>query len=160
MFQWPKLATWCPPKITLLAFTTVSSAEHCIDTETTSTDPTIAASKSKGNLYIKLNHATKLTDKDWFGKSDPFYRDVGSTSPTGNALKTPRAKTRCSTRHFAFMCVRAKITLYIKAVDRDTLKNDMIGDAKISLSNVFQTGREGPGIISCPNGLTFRIMDG
>ncbi|KAF9210960.1 hypothetical protein BGZ59_008718 [Podila verticillata] len=113
----------------LLAFTTVSSAEHCIDTETTSTDPTIAASKSKGNLYIKLNHATKLTDKDWFGKSDPFYRDVGSTSPTD--------------------------TLYIKAVDRDTLKSDMIGDAKISLNNVFQTGRERPRDYKLPKWLDF-----
>lgn len=49
----------------------VSSAEHCIDTGTGSTDPTIAAPKRQGNLYVKLNHATKLSSKDWFGQTDP-----------------------------------------------------------------------------------------
>ncbi|KAG0083150.1 hypothetical protein BGZ93_002002, partial [Podila epicladia] len=34
--------------------------------------PRISASANKGHLYVKLNKATKHTDKDSFGKSDPF----------------------------------------------------------------------------------------
>lgn len=56
---------------------------------------------------------------------------------------------------FCFYVRPAQDTLYIKAVDRDTLKNDMIGDAKISLSNVFQTGREGPRDCKLPKWLDF-----
>lgn len=56
---------------------------------------------------------------------------------------------------FCFYVCPGQDTLYIKAVDRDTLKNDRIGDAKIPLSNVFQTGREGPQDYTLPKWLGF-----
>lgn len=129
--------------LALLAFTAVSSAEHCINTETTSTNPAIAASKRKGNLYIKLNHATKLTDKDWFGKSDPFI-EMWLDKSYKQRSKDTKGQNPVFNQTFCFYVRPGQDTLFIKAVDKDTIKNDKIGDAKISLSNLFQTGREGP----------------
>lgn len=129
--------------LALLAFTTVSSAEHCINTETTSTNPAIAASKRKGNLYIKLNYATKLTDKDWFGKSDPFI-EMWLDKSYKQRSKDTKGQNPVFNQTFCFYVRPGQDTLFIKAVDKDTIKNDKIGDTKISLSNLFQTGREGP----------------
>ncbi|KAF9293991.1 hypothetical protein BGZ74_011468 [Mortierella antarctica] len=55
----------------LALVSSTASAEHCIDNGTGSTDPTIAAPKRQGNLYVKLNHATKLSSKYWFCQTDP-----------------------------------------------------------------------------------------
>ncbi|KAG0026780.1 hypothetical protein BGZ81_006088, partial [Podila clonocystis] len=120
-----------------------ASAEHCIDTETGSTDPTIAASKRQGNLYIKLNHATKLTSRDWIGKTDPFV-EMWLDKSYKQRSKDTKGLNPVFNEAFCFYVRPGQDTLHIKAVDRDTFSNDKIGEAKIPLSTVFQTGRDGP----------------
>ncbi|KAF9314989.1 hypothetical protein BG003_003627 [Podila horticola] len=46
-------------------------------------------------------------------------------------------------------------TLYVKAVHKDTFRNDKIDDAKIPFSMMFQTGRDGPQDYKLPKWLGF-----
>ncbi|GJJ70106.1 hypothetical protein EMPS_02455 [Entomortierella parvispora] len=135
--------------ITVLA----AHAEGCLDlTQDHPHDPTIAASKRKGNLFIKLNKATNLSDKDLFGSSDPFIemwldknykqrsKDTKGTNPVFNET-------------FCFYVLPGQDKLYVKAVDWDALVNDKIGQATIPLSNVFQNGKDGPRDYNLPKWL-------
>ncbi|KAF9403122.1 hypothetical protein BGZ94_004720, partial [Podila epigama] len=140
--------------IALLATVASVSAEHCIDMEKGSTDPSIAASKRKGHLYVKLNHATKLTDKDTFGENDPFVEMWLDKSYKQRSKDTKGVNPRFN-ETFCFYVRPGQDRLYVKAVDRDTLRNDKIGEATIPLSNVFQTGREGPKDYKLPKWLGF-----
>lgn len=45
--------------------------------------------------------------------------------------------------------------LYLRAVDKDTFSNDKIGDTKMSLTNVFKTGKEGSQDYTLPKWLGF-----
>lgn len=97
----------------------------------------------KGNLYIKLNYATNLRDKDWFGKSDPFVEMWLDKSFKQRTKDTKGLNPRFN-HTFSFYVRPGQNKLYVRAVDRDTFRNDKIGDTSISLSNVMNTGQEGP----------------
>jgi len=137
--------------LALLAFTTVCSAEHCIDTETTSTNPAIAASKRKGNLYIKLNHATKLTDKDWFGRSDPFI-EMWLDKSYKQRSKDTKGQNPVFNETFCFYVRPGQDILYLRAVNKDTFSNNKIGDTKISLTMSSKLERRVPRTTSFPCG--------
>ncbi|KAG0053884.1 hypothetical protein BGZ83_000281 [Gryganskiella cystojenkinii] len=119
-------------------------AEGCLDMTHShrSHDPTIAASKRKGNLFVKLNKATNLADKDLFGKSDPFI-EMWLDSKYKQRSKDTKGLNPTFNETFCFYVRPGQDTLYVKAVDRDPLKNDKIGQASIPLSSVFQNGKLG-----------------
>ncbi|KAG0345469.1 hypothetical protein BG004_003683 [Podila humilis] len=103
---------------------------------------TIQASK-KGQLSVKLNHATQLDDEDNFGKADPFIemwleKDYKQRSKDTKGLNPVFDETFC------FYVRPGQSKLYVRAVDRDTISNDKIGEATISLDNVMNTGAKGP----------------
>ncbi|GJJ72988.1 hypothetical protein EMPS_05346 [Entomortierella parvispora] len=130
--------------LALALFALVASAEHCIDLGNTSpVDPTIAASKNKGNLYVKLNSAKGLTDKDLFGKSDPFI-EMWLEKAYKHRSKDTKGLNPTFNETFCFYVRAGQDKLYVKAVDKDIISNDKIGQVTIPLSNVFKTGREGP----------------
>ncbi|KAF9382876.1 hypothetical protein CPB97_006894 [Podila verticillata] len=126
--------------VTLAAASLVaqSSVQGCIDLPTT-TPRLLSASTNKGNLYVKLNMTTKLTDKDL----------------SGNAPRTPRAFNPVFSETFCFYVRPGQDKLYLRAVDKDTFSNDKIGDTTISLTNIFKTGKEGAQDYRIPKYLSF-----
>ncbi|KAG0016565.1 hypothetical protein BGZ82_001018 [Podila clonocystis] len=148
----------------LLAFVTLaclaahSSAHGCIDLAhgdvSASGHPSISASANKGQLYVKLNRATKLTDKDTFGKSDPFI-EMWLESHYKQRSKDTKGLNPIFNETFCFYVRPGQDKLYLRAVDKDTLRNDKIGETKIPLANVFKTGREGPKDYKLPKWLGF-----
>ncbi|KAG0205448.1 hypothetical protein BGX28_002978 [Mortierella sp. GBA30] len=120
------------------------SAESCIDLDTKDpVVPSIVASKNKGNLYVRLNRATNLRNKAWFGKSDPFI-EMWLDKTYKSRSKDTKGLSPVFNETFCFYVRPGQDKLYIRAVDKKTFSNDKIGDTTISLANVFQTGREGP----------------
>lgn len=97
----------------------------------------------QGNLYVKLNHATNLRDKDRFGKSDPFI-EMWLDKSYKQRTKVTKGLNPTFNHTFHFYVRPGQNKLYVRAVDRDTFRNDKIGDTSISLSHVMSTGREGP----------------
>lgn len=136
------------------------SAEACMDLESSPSaeniEPTIAASSAKGNLYVKLNSASNLRDKDWFGKADPFVEMWLDKSYKARTKDVKSNLNPVYNQTFCFYVRPGQSTLYVRAVDRDTFRNDKIGEASISLSNVFRTGREGPQDYNLPKWLGLR----
>lgn len=125
------------------------SAEACIDLESSSpssesTEPIIAASSTKGNLYVKLNSASNLRNKEWFGKSDPFVEMWLDKSYKARSKDVKSNLNPVYNQTFCFYVRPRQSTLYVRAVDKNTFRNDKIGQASISLSSVFKTGHEGP----------------
>ncbi|KAF9396068.1 hypothetical protein CPC16_005239 [Podila verticillata] len=114
---------------------------------------TIQATK-KGQLYVKLNRATKLTDKDLFGKSDPFI-EMWLEKAYKQRSKDTKGLNPIFDQTFCFYVRPGQNKLYIRAVDKDTFRNDKIGDATIPLDNVINTGREGPKDYPLPKWLGF-----
>ncbi|KAF8937575.1 hypothetical protein BGZ47_008953 [Haplosporangium gracile] len=103
---------------------------------------TIAASKA-GQLYVRLNSASGLRDKDLFGKSDPYFevwldKDYKARSKDNRGLNPVYNQTFC------FYVMSGQNKLYIRAVDKDTFRDDKIGDTSISLDQVMNTGHVGP----------------
>lgn len=146
--------------VTLTAASLVaqSSAQGCIDLshdDTSATGlPRISASTNKGNLYIKLNKATKLTDKDLFGKTDPFI-EMWLDKNYKQRSKDTKGLNPVFDETFCFYVRPGQDKLYLRAVDKDTFSNDKIGDTTISLTNVFKTGKEGPQDYKLPKWLGF-----
>ncbi|KAF8946905.1 hypothetical protein BGZ47_010969 [Haplosporangium gracile] len=135
------------------------SAEAYIDLESSHSDsiePTIAASSAKGNLYVKLNSASNLRNKDWFGKSDPFVEMWLDKSYKARSKNVKSNLNPVYNQTFCFYVRPGQSTLYVRAVDRDTFRNDKIGQASVPLSNVFRTGREGPQNYKLPKWLGLR----
>ncbi|KAF9326513.1 hypothetical protein BG006_010074 [Podila minutissima] len=97
----------------------------------------------KGHLYIKLNHATNLRDKDWVGKSDPFV-EMWLDKSYKQRSKDTKGPNPVFSQTFCFYLRPGQTKLYVRAVDKDTFSNDKIGEATISLVNVMATGKEGP----------------
>ncbi|KAF8932343.1 hypothetical protein BGZ52_010420 [Haplosporangium bisporale] len=97
----------------------------------------------QGNLYVKLNYATNLRDKDWFGKSDPFV-EMWVDKSYKQRTKGTKGLNPIFNQTFVFYVRPGQNKLYVRAVDRDTFSNDKIGDTTISLTNVMNTGHEGP----------------
>ncbi|KAF9904807.1 hypothetical protein EC991_002311 [Linnemannia zychae] len=121
-----------------------NGSPSCIPLSTSSSNtndnPSAAASLRKGQLYVKLNNAKRLADKDWFGKSDPFVemwleKDYKQRSKDAKGLNPVYNQTFC------FYVRPGQDKLYVKAVDKDALKNDKIGDTSIPLSDVFINGK-------------------
>ncbi|KAG0344037.1 hypothetical protein BGZ54_005986, partial [Gamsiella multidivaricata] len=101
----------------------------------------IMASK-QGQLTVKLNYATKLTNKDWLGKSDPYVelwleKDHKQRSKDGKGLNP------VFNQAFTFYVRSGQSKLYVRVVDKDTFSDDKIGEATISLDEVFNTGNVG-----------------
>ncbi|KAF9142918.1 hypothetical protein BGX30_001825 [Mortierella sp. GBA39] len=136
------------------------SAEACVDLESPPSaeniDPTIAASSAKGNLYVKLNSASNLRDKDWFGKSDPFVEMWLDKSYKSRSKNVKSNLNPVYNQTFCFYVRPGQSTLYVRAVDKDTFSNDKIGQASVPLSNVFRTGSEGPQNYNLPKWLGLR----
>ncbi|KAF9904806.1 hypothetical protein EC991_002310 [Linnemannia zychae] len=93
----------------------------------------------KGQLYVKLNRATKLRDKDWFGKSDPFV-EMWLEKDYKQRSKDTKGLSPVFDQTFCFYVRPGQNKLYVRAVDRDTIKNDKIGEASIPLDGVFASG--------------------
>lgn len=136
------------------------SAEACMDLESPPSaenmEPTIAASSAKGNLYVKWNSASNLRDKDWFGKSDPFVEMWLDKSYKSRSKDVKSNLNPVYNQTFCFYVRPGQSTLYVRAVDKDTFRNDKIGQASSPLSNVFRTGREGPQNYNLPKWLGLR----
>ncbi|KAF9107376.1 hypothetical protein BGX29_006584 [Mortierella sp. GBA35] len=143
--------------VLLLAPIAFVSAEHCIDLEPPNpVDPTIEATKNKGNLYVKLNSASNLRDKDMFGKSDLFVEMWLKKKYKHRSKDVKSNLNPVYNQTFCFYVRPGQSTLYVRAVDKDTFSNDKIGDAKIPQANVFRTGREGPQDYNLPKWLGLR----
>ncbi|KAG0331143.1 Extended synaptotagmin-1 [Podila horticola] len=109
----------------------------------------------KGMLYIKLNHATNLRNKDWFGKSDPFV-EIWLDKSYKQRSKDTKGLSPTFDQTFCFYVRPGQNKLYVRAVDKDTFSNDKIGDASYSLDSVLSTGREGPRDYDLPKWLGLR----
>ncbi|KAG9324719.1 hypothetical protein KVV02_002497 [Mortierella alpina] len=122
----------------------LASAEHCVDLDSeTPSDPKVARSNNKGSLYVKLNSASNLRDKDLFGKSDP-YIEMWLESKYKSRSKDTKGLNPVFNETFCFYVRPGQDKLYVRAVDKDTFSDDKIGQATVPLSNVFSTGHEGP----------------
>ncbi|KAF9282941.1 hypothetical protein BGZ68_005643 [Mortierella alpina] len=113
----------------------------------------IMASK-KGQLYVKLNRATKLKDKDTFGKSDPFV-EMWLEKGYKQRSKDTKGLNPVFNETFCFYVRSGQNKLYVRAVDRDTFRNDKIGDATIPLDQVMNSGSVGPQDYKLPKWLGF-----
>ncbi|KAG0026781.1 hypothetical protein BGZ81_006089 [Podila clonocystis] len=109
----------------------------------------------KGQLYVKLNHATNLRNKDWFGKSDPFI-EMWLEKAYKQRSKDTKGLSPVFNETFCFYLRPGQNKLYVRAVDRDTFRNDKIGDASFSLAQVLSTGKEGPQDYELPKWLGLR----
>ncbi|KAG0016566.1 hypothetical protein BGZ82_001019 [Podila clonocystis] len=114
----------------------------------------LVAAQKKGQLYVKLNKATNLTDKDTFGKSDPFI-EMWLDSSYKQRSKDTKGLNPVFDQTFCFYVRPGQNKLYVRAVDRDTFSNDKIGEATINLANVLNTGKEGPQDYKLPKWLGF-----
>ncbi|KAF9107375.1 hypothetical protein BGX29_006583 [Mortierella sp. GBA35] len=90
--------------------------------------PVVAFAAKAGQLYVRLNSASGLRDKDLFGKSDPFSRCLNPVYD----------------QTFCFYVRPGQNKLYVRAVDKDNFSNDKIGDTSISLDQVMASGSVGP----------------
>ncbi|KAG0043395.1 hypothetical protein BGZ83_011466 [Gryganskiella cystojenkinii] len=113
----------------------------------------VMASK-KGQLYVKLNSASKLTDKDLFGKSDPFI-EMWLEKSYKHRSKDNKGLNPVYNETFCFYVRPGQNKLYIRAVDLDTFRNDKIGDATIPLDAVFNSGSVGAQDYKLPKWLGF-----
>ncbi|KAF9403121.1 hypothetical protein BGZ94_004719 [Podila epigama] len=122
----------------------VTPQEQSADVEDIHGQHSIDVMSSKtGNLYVKLNNGKNLRDKDWFGKSDPFV-EMWLDKSYKQRTKDTKGLNPVFNQTFCFYVRPGQTRLYVRAVDRDTFSNDKIGEATISLSNVMNTGHEGP----------------
>ncbi|KAG0370539.1 hypothetical protein BGX24_002008 [Mortierella sp. AD032] len=119
------------------------SCLHLSSETTNNEDPSTAASLRKGQLYVKLNSAKNLSNKDWFGKSDPFV-EMWLEKDYKQRSKDAKGQNPVYNQTFCFYVRAGQDKLYAKVVDKDTLNNDKIGDTSIPLSGVFVNGKEGP----------------
>jgi len=92
---------------------------------------TIQAAK-KGQLYVKLNRATDLTNKDLIGKSDPFI-EMWLDKAYKQRSKDTKGLNPIFDQTFCFYVRPGQNKLYIRVVDKDTFRNDKIGDGKTPL---------------------------
>ncbi|KAF9430490.1 hypothetical protein BGZ94_006569 [Podila epigama] len=145
--------------LALASLAAQSSAQSCIDHHAVESaaaagGPAIAAGPNNGHLYVKLNRANKLTNKDTFGKSDPFI-EMWLDKSYKQRSKDTKGQDPVFNETFCFYVRDGQDKLYVRAVDKDTFSNDKIGDTKISLSNLFKTGKEGPKDYKLPKWLGF-----
>ncbi|KAK3812287.1 MAG: C2 domain-containing protein [Benniella sp.] len=118
------------------------SAENCIDLENVNpVDPTIQRSRHKGQLYVKLNHAS---NKDWFTKSDPYVEMWLEKVYKRRSKDIAKNLNPIYNETFCFSVRPGQDKLHVRVINKDTISDDKIGDTSISLDNVFKTGREGP----------------
>ncbi|GJJ72987.1 hypothetical protein EMPS_05345 [Entomortierella parvispora] len=108
----------------------------------------------KGQLYVKLNSASKLTDKDLFGKSDPFI-EMWLEKAYKHRSKDTKGLNPIFNETFCFYVRSGQNKLYVRAVDKDTFSNDKIGDTTINLDQVFNSGNVGPQDYKLPKWLGF-----
>ncbi|KAF9584287.1 hypothetical protein BGW38_006967 [Lunasporangiospora selenospora] len=124
------------------------------EVETAGSGIHMMASK-KGQLYVKLNYATNLRDKDWFSRSDPFV-EMWLEKAYKQRSKDTKGSNPVFGETFCFYVRPGQNKLYVRAVDKDTFSNDKIGDATISLDEVMGAGRVGPKDYNLPKWLGLR----
>ncbi|RIA90263.1 C2 domain-containing protein [Glomus cerebriforme] len=95
---------------------------------------------TKGVLRVTIVEARHLKDTDIFGKSDPYVKlildkhNVQSTKPKSNNLNPTYNE------QFIFN-INGQRKLAVQVWDKDTiLRDDLIGDDDINLSEVFSKG--------------------
>jgi Ca2+-dependent lipid-binding protein len=108
-----------------------------------STEAITIAAANAGQLYVRLNSASGLRDKDWLGKSDPFF-EVWLDKSYKARSKDNKGLNPVYNQTFCFYVMPGQNKLYIRAVDKDTFSNDKIGEATISLTQVMLSGSVGP----------------
>ncbi|KAK3812286.1 MAG: C2 domain-containing protein [Benniella sp.] len=94
----------------------------------------------KGQLYVKLNHASNLRDKDWVGQSEP-YVEMWLEKAYKQRSKDNKGLNPVYDETFCFYVRPGQNKLYVRAVDKDTFRNDKIGDTSISLDQVLSSGQ-------------------
>ncbi|KAF9928054.1 hypothetical protein FBU30_002654 [Linnemannia zychae] len=102
----------------------------------------IAASKT-GQLYVRLNSASGLRDKDWIGKSDPYF-ELWLEKAYKARSKDNKGLNPVYDQTFCFYVRPGQDKLYVRAVDKDTFRDDKIGSVTIPLDQVMSTGSVGP----------------
>ncbi|CAO3563982.1 unnamed protein product [Mortierella alpina] len=117
--------------------------------------PVHAMASKKGQLYVKLNRATNLTDKDFIGKSDPFV-EMWLEKGYKQRSKDTKGLNPVFNETFCFYVRAGQNKLYARAVDKDTFRNDKIGQASISLDQVMNSGNVGPQDYDLPKWLGLR----
>ncbi|KAG0280569.1 hypothetical protein BGZ95_009606 [Linnemannia exigua] len=109
----------------------------------------------KGQLYVKLNRAVKLRDKDWFGKSDPFI-EMWLEKDYKQRSKDTKGLSPVFDQTFCFYVRPGQNKLYVRAVDKDTFSNDKIGEATIPLDSVMNSGSSPAADYNLPKWLGLR----
>ncbi|KAF9969397.1 hypothetical protein BGZ73_008266 [Actinomortierella ambigua] len=99
----------------------------------------LVSAQKTGQLYVKLNKATNLRDKDWIGRSDPFI-EMWLDEKYKSRSKDTKGQNPVFNQTFCFWVRSGENTLHVRAIDKDTFSNDKIGHAKIPLGPVFQSG--------------------
>ncbi|KAF9185826.1 hypothetical protein BGZ51_002427 [Haplosporangium sp. Z 767] len=106
----------------------------------------------QGQLYVKLNHATNLRDKDLFGKSDP-YVEMWLEKSYKQRSKDAKGLNPVFDETFCFYVRSGQDKLYLRVVDKDTFSNDKIGEATVSLDTVMANESVGPMDVKLPRWL-------
>ncbi|KAF9933132.1 hypothetical protein FBU30_006456 [Linnemannia zychae] len=109
----------------------------------------------QSQLYVKLNRATQLHDKDWFGRSDP-YIEMWLDKDYKQRSKDTKGANPVFDETFCFYVRPGQNKLYVRAVDKDTFKNDKIGEAVIPLDPVMNTGSAPPKDYNLPRWMGLR----
>ena len=105
---------------------------------------TIAASKA-GQRYVCFNSASGLRDKDLdlFGKSDPYF-EVWLDKSYKTRSKDNKGLNPVYDQTFCFYVMPGQNKLYVRAVNKDTFRDDKIGETIISLDQVLASENVGP----------------
>ncbi|ORZ12029.1 C2 domain-containing protein [Lobosporangium transversale] len=109
-----------------------------VKTDVEASGVNILATK-KGQLYVKLNRANKLTNKDRVSRNDPFI-EMWLEKPYKQRSKDTKGQDPVFDETFCFYVRPGQNKLYVRAVDKDTFSNDKIGQTTISLDQVMASG--------------------
>ncbi|KAG0260344.1 hypothetical protein BG011_001945 [Mortierella polycephala] len=111
--------------------------------------PIHAMAGKSGQLYVKLNHATNLRNKDFVGRSDVFV-EMWLEKSYRQRSKEVKGPNPVFDETFLFTVRSGQNKLYIRVVDKDTFSNDKIGEATVSLDAVMANGSAGPMDVKLP----------
>ncbi|KAG0291087.1 hypothetical protein BGZ98_003145 [Dissophora globulifera] len=104
----------------------------------------IKSSSYQGKLYVRLNYATNIRDKNTFGKSDPYIEMWLDKNYKQSSKVVSGTVNPIYNESFLFNVRPGQDKLYLRVRDKDTVSDDTVGEATIPLDNVFNTGSEGP----------------
>ncbi|KAK3834548.1 MAG: C2 domain-containing protein [Linnemannia gamsii] len=123
----------------IVALAAVASSTSSLEAKVDSNGLISIYATKPGQLYVKLNRAVKLRDKDWFGKSDPFI-EMWLEKDYKQRSKDTKGLSPVFDQTFCFYVRPGQNKLHVRAVDKDTFSNDKIGEATIPLDSVMNSG--------------------